>query len=78
MISKETKKEVVNIFILNLSLSIFPLWIYSVHAPLSAGGSGEPPTKFWKREVLDRTSVFRRGLVRKREVTFFLGEVCHF
>ena len=33
----------------------------------------EPPTKFSKREGLDRTSTFRGRLVEKRKVIFFSG-----
>ena len=36
------------------------------------GGQVEPPTKFFKRG-LDRTSAFRRELVKKTRVTFFRG-----
>ena len=36
-------------------------------------GELEPPTKFWKRGELDRTLIFRGGLVRMRGVTFLRG-----
>ena len=47
--------------------------------PLSAGTRGvEPPTKFSKRGGLDRTSVFRGGLLGKGRLTFSGGEGCNF
>ena len=40
-------------------------------------GGNEPPTKFSKRGGLDRMSIFRGGLLRKRRMTLF-REGCSF
>ena len=47
-------------------------------APFCKGGGGggvEPPTNFSKRSGLEKTLIFRGGLVKRKGVTFLRGGV---